>query len=125
METLYVWLFGFAGATIMVLGMFLLSSERELKKQRREFDQLPRNKDLVEKISSLSSQLDESKRTVEQLQGEQQHLLDELQTSESLVSTTTSQYKEAADRNLQIESELAESRQQMDKLMMRNNELWR
>ena len=31
METLYVWLFGFAGATIMVLGMFLLSSERELK----------------------------------------------------------------------------------------------
>jgi chromosome segregation ATPase len=123
METLYVWLFGFAGATIMVLGMFLLSSERELKKQRREFDQLPKNKDLVEKISSLSSQLDESKRTVEQLKGEQQHLLDELQTSESLVSTTTSQYKEAADRNLQIESELAESRQQMDKVMMRNNEL--
>ena len=123
METLYVWLFGFAGATIMVLGMFLLSSERELKKQRREFDRLPKNKDLVEKISSLSSQLDESKRTVEQLQGEQQHLLDELQTSESRVSTTTSQYKEAADRNLQIESELAESRQQMDKLMMRNNEL--
>jgi chromosome segregation ATPase len=123
METLYVWLVGFAGATIMVLGMFLLSSERELKKQRREFDQPPKNKDLVEKISSLSSQLDESKRTVEQLQGEQQHLLDELQTSESLVSTTTSQYKEAADRNLQIESELAESRQQMDKLMMRNNEL--
>jgi len=41
METLYVWLFGFAGATIMVLGMFLLSSERELKKQRREFDPTP------------------------------------------------------------------------------------
>jgi hypothetical protein len=57
METLYVWLFGFAGATIMVLGMFLLSSERELKKQRREFDQLPRNKDLVERSPPCQASL--------------------------------------------------------------------
>ena len=30
METLYVWLFIFAGATMIVLGIFLLASEREL-----------------------------------------------------------------------------------------------
>ena len=42
METLYVWLFIFAGATLVVLGIFLLVSERELKKQRRELDKLRR-----------------------------------------------------------------------------------
>ena len=43
METLYVWLFIFAGATMIVLGIFLLASERELRKQRREINQLRRN----------------------------------------------------------------------------------
>jgi chromosome segregation ATPase len=171
METLYVWLFIFAGATMLVVGMLLLASERELRKQRRELDELrrnhriseargsetdpsaelvTRNKELVEKISALSGQLEESNRMVEELQSEQrqlvsaaklkpqlqasqetikelepeqQRLLDQLQTSESLLSKTASQYKEVADRDLQLESELAESRQQMDKLMMKNNEL--
>ena len=185
METLYVWLLTFAGATMV--GCFL-SSERELGKQRREINWLrrnhrpseaqgsethasaelmTRNKELVETISSLSAQLEESKRTVEELQCEQrqlvsagelkqqlqasqktiealeaekqrlagvnfenQQLLEEietlrnqLQTSESLLNTTSSQYKEVADRDLQLESDLAESRQQMDKLTMKNNEL--
>src|SRR5262249_54338973 len=91
METLYVWLFIFAGATMVVLGIFLLDSERELRKQRREIDVLRRNqrpsepqgfethpsaelmmrnKELTEKISSLSSELEESKRMLEELQGE-------------------------------------------------------
>jgi hypothetical protein len=38
METLYVWLFFFAGATMIVQGILLLASERELRKQRREID---------------------------------------------------------------------------------------
>jgi chromosome segregation ATPase len=185
METLYVWLLTFAGATMV--GCFL-SSERELGKQRREINWLrrnhrpseaqgsethasaelmTRNKELVEKISSLSAQLEESKRTVEELQCEQRQLVsagelnqqlqasqktiealeaekqrlggvnfenqrlreeietlrNQLQTSESLINTTASQYKEVADRDLQLESDLAESRQQMDKLTMKNNEL--
>jgi hypothetical protein len=33
METLYVWLFIFAGATMIVVGICLLASERELRKQ--------------------------------------------------------------------------------------------
>jgi hypothetical protein len=95
METLYVWLFIFAGATMIVLGLFLLASERELRKQRRELDELrrnhriseargsetqpsaelvTRNKELVEKISALSGQLEESKRMVEELQREQSQL---------------------------------------------------
>jgi chromosome segregation ATPase len=43
--------------------------------------------------------------------------------SETLLNTTASQYKEVTDRDLQLESDLAESRQQMDKLTMKNNEL--
>jgi DNA repair exonuclease SbcCD ATPase subunit len=185
METLYVWLLTFAGATMV--GCFL-SSERELGKQRREINWLrrnhrpseaqgsqthasaelmTRNKELVETISSLSAQLEESKRTVEELQSERHQrvtdselkqqlqasqgtiealeaekqrlgdvnfetqqlreeietLRNQLQTSESLINTTASQYKEVADRDLQLESDLAESRQQMDKLTMKNNEL--
>ena len=46
METLYVWLFIFAGTTLVVLGILLLVSERELKKQRRELDELRRMSDL-------------------------------------------------------------------------------
>ena len=61
METLYVWLFIFAGATLVVLSIFLLVSERELKKQRRELDELGRSRRLseaqAEEISSLSGQL--------------------------------------------------------------------
>jgi len=126
-----------------------------------------RNKELIEKISSLSSELAESKRMVEELQCEQRQLVsaseleqqlqasqeiikaleaeqqrlggvnfenqqlceeienlrNQLQTSESLLNTTASQCKEVANRNLQLESDLAESRQQMDKLTMKNNEL--
>src|SRR5262245_2678070 len=176
METLYFWLFIFASATMIVEGICLLASERELRKQRREIDMLrrnhrtseaqssethpsselmARNKELVDTISSLSAQLEESKRTVENLQCEQRQLMsagekaleveqqrlggvnlenqqlreeienlrNQLQTSESLINTTTSQYKEVADHNLQLESDLAESRQQIDKLTMKNNEL--
>src|SRR5215510_5969386 len=87
METLYVWLFFFAGATMIVEGIYLFASERELRKQRREIDMLrrnhrssepelmARNKELVETISSLSAQLEESKRTVEELQCEQRQLM--------------------------------------------------
>src|SRR5215467_3836289 len=176
METLYVWLFIFAGATMVVLGVLLLAAERELRKQRREIDMLrrnhrtseaqgsethpsselmARNKELVETISSLSAQLEENKRTVEELQCEQRQLMsagekaleveqqrlggvnlenqqlreeienlrNQLQTSESLINTTASQYKDVADRNLQLEPDLAESRQQIDNLTMKNNEL--
>jgi chromosome segregation ATPase len=196
METLLAWLLMFAAAAMIVLGILLLAAERELRKQRRELEKLrrnhrirvgmglrtseaqgsethpsselmTRNKELIETISSLSVQLEESKRTVEELQCEQgqlvsageleqqlqasqetikaleaeqqrlggvnfenqqlraeiENLRNQLQTSESLLNTTASQYKEVADRDLRLESDLAESRQQVDKLTMKNNEL--
>jgi hypothetical protein len=43
METLYVWLFIFAGATMIVQGIFLLASERELRKERCEIKWLQLN----------------------------------------------------------------------------------
>jgi len=88
----------------------------------------------------LNQQLQASQEAMKALEAEQQRLggvnlenqqlreeianhQTQLQMSESLLNTTASQYKEVADRNLQLESDLAESRQQMDKLTMKNNEL--
>jgi chromosome segregation ATPase len=196
MQIPLAWLLMFAAAALIVLGILLLAAERELRKQRRELEKLrrnhrirlgmglrtseaqgsethpsaelmTRNKELIETISSLSVQLEESKKMVEELQCEQRQLVsageleqqlqasqetikaleaeqqrlggvnfenqqlreeienlrNQLQTSESLLNTTASQYKEVADRDLQLESDLAESRQQMDRLTMKNNEL--
>src|SRR5262245_18351208 len=105
METLYVWLFIFAGATMIVIGIFLLASERELRKQRREIDVLRRNqrpsepqgfethesaellirnKELTEKISSLSSELEESKRMMEDLQNERHQRVSDSEVKQQL-----------------------------------------
>ena len=62
METLYVWLFIFAGATLVVLGILLLVSERELKKQRRELDELRRSRRISEAQGSENNN-DEKPRT--------------------------------------------------------------
>src|SRR5436309_2191737 len=45
MENIFVWIFIFAGATIGLLGIFLIASERELKKKRREVEALAANLD--------------------------------------------------------------------------------
>ena len=95
METLYVWLFIFAGVTMIVVGICLLASERELRKQRRQLEELrrnrriseaqgsethpsaelmTRNKELVENISALSGKLEESNR-MEELKSEQRQLV--------------------------------------------------
>ena len=92
METLYFWLLIVAGATMITVGILLLAAERELGKQRRELERLQRdhrsstaqgpethpsaelmtrNKELIERVSLLSSQLEESKRMLDKLQSEQ------------------------------------------------------
>ena len=150
-----------------IIGQLCPTSEAQGSETQPSAELTTRNKELIEKISSLSSELEESKRMVEELQCEQRQLVsageleqqlqasqetikaleaeqqrlggvnfenqqlreeienlrNQLQTSESLLNTTASQYKEVADRDLQLESDLAESRQQMDKLTMKNNEL--
>src|SRR5215813_10742088 len=128
METLYVWLFIFAGATMIVEGIFLLASERELRKQRREIDMLrrnhqpsepqgfethpsaelmTRNKELTEKISSLSSELEESKRMMEELQSERHQrvsyfeLRQQLQASQEIIKELEAEQQRLAGVNFE------------------------
>jgi chromosome segregation ATPase len=128
METLYVWLFICAGATLIVLGIFLLASERELRKQRREIDVLrrnhrpsepqgfethpsaelmTRNKELTEKISSLSSELEESKRMMEDLQSERHQrvsdseLKQQLQASQGTIKELEAEQQRLAGVNFE------------------------
>ena len=138
METLYVWLFIFAGATMIGQGIFLLVSERELRKQRREIDALrrdhrpsedqgfekhrsaellmTRNKELTEKISSLSSELEESKRIMEDLQSERHHrvsyseLQQQLQASQGTIKKLEAEQLRLAGvnfENQQLRDEIA------------------
>ena len=129
METLYVWLFIFAGATMIGQGIFLLVSERELRKQRREIDALrrnqqpskpqgfethqsaellmTRNKELTEKISSLSSELEESKRMMEHFQSEHHHrvsyseLKQQLQASQGTIKELQAEQQRLAGVNFE------------------------
>src|SRR5262245_18898650 len=128
METLYVWLCIFAGATMVVLGIFLLDSERELRKQRREIDVLRRNhrssepqgsathpsaelmmrnKELTEKISSLSSELEESKRIIQDFQSERHErvsyseLKQQLQASQGTIKELEAEQQRLAGVNFE------------------------
>jgi chromosome segregation ATPase len=120
----------FAGATIGLLATFLISSERELKKKRGEIDQLlvkvgnpavaadenepqdspgaaqldSRQQDLVEQISTLSSKLQASEASIEDLQKTQVRLnAAEVEISELRLANEQLQ-REAADLKLQLES---------------------
>src|SRR5215475_5161501 len=141
METLYVWLFIFAGATMIVQGISLLTSERELRKQQREMDALrrnhrpseplthpsaellmTRNKELIEKISSLSSELEESKRMMEELQSERHQrvsdleLKQQLQASQGIIKELEAEQQRLADvnfENQQLRDEIANLQNQL------------
>ena len=96
METLYIWLLIFAGAGLLLLGIFLFASDRNFRKHRRLVDAsrpkhqfsesqrseirsparlMPTNEELLEKIPSLlSRQHEEGQRMVEELQTGQRQL---------------------------------------------------
>src|SRR5215831_11235381 len=143
METLYVWLFIFAGATMIVLGIFLLASERELRKQRREIDVLRRNqrpsepqgfethpsaelmtknKELIEKISSLSSELEESKRMVEDLQSERHHRVSYSELKQQLQASQET-IKELEVEQLRLAGVNFENQQLRDEITNLQNQL--
>src|SRR5262245_31292715 len=143
METLYFWLFIFAGPTIIVEGIYLLASERELRKQRSEIDMLRRNhrpsepqafethqsaelimrnKELTEKISSLSGELEESKRMMADLQAERHlrvshsELKQQLQASQEII-------KELEAEQLRLASVYFENQQLRDEIAKLQNQL--
>jgi hypothetical protein len=137
METLYVWLITFAGATMV--GCFL-SSERELGKQRREINWLrrnqrpsepqgfetnpsaelmTRNKELIAKVSALSSELEESKRMAEDLQSERDRWVSDLELKQQL------QASQEIIKELEAEQRLAgvnfENQQLREQIANKNN----
>jgi len=155
METPYVWLFIFAGATMIVLGIFLLASERELRKQRREIDVLrrnhrpsepqgfekhlsaellmTRNKELVEKVSSLSSELEESKRMMEDLQSERHQrvsdseLQQRLQASQGTIKELEAEQQRLAGvnfENQQLRDEIAKLQNQLQTREIHSESAW-
>src|SRR5439155_22650777 len=96
METLYIWLLIFAGAGLLLLGIFLFAADRKFGKHRRLVDAsrpkhqfsesqrseirsparlMPTNEELLEKIPSpLSRQHEEGQTMLEELQTGQRHL---------------------------------------------------
>lgn len=149
--TLYFWLFIFGGATLVLLGIFLFGSERKLGKQRRRADELRRNppfsgargseipspaestttnEELVEKISSLSSRLEERERRVEELRSEQRQLASvrydnhelqgkignltkQLHTHEWRLSESAREIQQIGQRNSHLQNEVADLKQQL------------
>src|SRR4029434_5751789 len=143
METLYVWLFIFAGATMIVLGIFLLASERELRKQQCEINWLrrdhrpsepqgsethpspelmTRNKQLIEKISSLSSELEESKRMMEDLQSERHQRVSDSELKQQLQASQGTIEKLEAEQ-LRLASVYFENQRLRDEIANLQNQL--
>src|SRR5215813_12937395 len=144
METLYVWLFIFAGATMIVEGISLLTSERELRKQRCEIDALrrnqqpsqpqrfethpsaellmTRNKELTEKISSLSSELEESKRMMEELQSERHQRVSYFELKQQLQASQGT-IKELEVEQLRLAGVNFENQQLRDEITNLQNQL--
>jgi chromosome segregation ATPase len=154
MENLHVWLLILAGGSIGVLGIFLFASELKNKQQERmklrgdrsdkaiagstsqqagkhsSAELMTRNKELIEKISSLFKQLEESRRTVDALKTEparlprfqtgSQHvheeminLKNELEAAQTRFKESTIRYQQAADLNAKLQAEAVELQQQV------------
>jgi chromosome segregation ATPase len=141
----------FAGGTMV--GCFL-SSERELGKQRREINWLrrnhqpsepqrlethpsaelmTRNKELIEKISSLSSELEENKRMVEDLQSERHQrvtdseLKQQLQASQEIIIKLEAEQQRLAGvnfENQQLREEIAKLQTQLQASEIRSESAW-
>ena len=112
MESMFVWIVMFAGAAIALLGVFLVASERELKNKRREIQDLlarvegagegnapaasgsspedaaalaelrSANQNLQSQVAGLTSKLEMSRRTIEEMENERNHGEDSPETQQ-------------------------------------------
>src|SRR5689334_11539068 len=103
MESLFIWIMFAAGAGLILMGGVLVASERELKAKRREIDLLvtkledvaasnpgqastpaqadpaqlnelrSANQDLQSQVAGLTSKLEMSRRTIEEMENERNH----------------------------------------------------
>ncbi len=91
MESMFLWIVMFSGAAVLLLGVFLVSSERELKKKRAEINQLldrldavpaaasganngaevtglrTKTQELLKEIATLQDDLDAAHRAIDEL----------------------------------------------------------
>jgi predicted nucleic acid-binding Zn-ribbon protein len=154
-ENLHVWLLVLAGGSIGFLGIFLFISELRNKQRERmklrghrsdkttagttaqqagkhsPVELMLRNKELVEKISSLSKQLEASRRTIEELkteparlprlqaESEQVHeeemmnLKNQLQAAQTRFEESTIRYQQATDLNAKLQGDAVRLKQQL------------
>ena len=154
MESLYSSLIVFSGVTITLLGAFLLASERQLRNKQRELDNFKRpqgakpiqsstageqgeaplaaelvteNATLANEISSLSSQLEDKQRRLDEYRNQQHRLLsiqsDNQQLRETLDSLrtqlektdeqSTRRIQEVDDQRATLQADVAALRQQL------------
>jgi SH3 domain-containing protein len=155
MGNLHVWLLIFAGGSIGVLGIYLLASELRNKRWERvkfRADQsgktlkapteapqagnhspaelMKRNKELIEKISSVSRELEESRKAVDGLKTEQArcagaqaenqrlheemvNLRNQLQTTETRLNASAIRDQQAAGLKSKLQAETVKLNQQL------------
>ena len=172
MDSMFVWIVMFAGAAIVLLAVFLVASEKELKRKRLEIDQMltklgdtpvpvgasapafdnqeldklrSRNQDLESELAEMSSKLQSSVNTNEELDLAQRNvelaksnaqwlqssndelkaqivdLKSRLQASEARANVSASASQGSADRQLEIE--VAELRELLAESKSQSREL--
>jgi hypothetical protein len=150
METLYIWLLVFGGASLLLLGMLLFASVRRSGKRRRQvdtsrhklrFSEIQPGEKLREKVPSrLSRQGEEGQSMVEKLQADQPriaaarcdndelqgkiaNLIKQLHASERRLSESTREVQRVGQRNLKLEAEVAHLKQQLKASQTRQQQL--
>src|SRR3954464_14683540 len=110
MDTALVWLLIFAGATIAMLGAFLVTSEKELKRKRQEV------KELANKITAvtLPGLIDEAKGTdskFSKLEIKNNELQNEIATLNSKLAATECEFAEAEGERRRLKDAHSDKRQ--------------
>ncbi len=108
MDSMLIWIVMFAGAAIALLAVFLVASEKELKKKRVEIDQLltklgdPQATTAMPGPSDIAADL--SNPELEQLRSRNQELEEELASvsSKTLSGENSNEELERAQRNIEI-----------------------
>lgn len=130
MESMFLWIIMFAGAAVVLLGVFLVASERELKKKRGEINQLldrleaapkpavasatidsaeanglrTKTQELLKEIASLQDDLDAAHRAINELRAGKPDGANE---------TSLAQVEQLRYANSQLDAQVEELRRQL------------
>jgi hypothetical protein len=107
MDSMFVWILLFSGAAITLLAVFLVASEKELKKKRLEIDELLAKLSVTpgaESLAGSESSIAANNQELDQLRAKNQQLERELAAVSSRLESGTSASEELqlAERNVEI-----------------------